>query len=127
MDDRQRRFLRNLRAFREECGFSLEEAAVRAQISVSMLSKLEAGHRKISADHWSALAEVYGRPTDDFNAEFPPPVDKAKVRAVRFMAPAWVDPDILARAAKLELELNEEQAAREELRRLKDLKGKTKK
>jgi transcriptional regulator with XRE-family HTH domain len=47
-----------LRKFREQAGLSLEEVAKRADLSKSMVSKFELGHRDLSPDAFGRLQKV---------------------------------------------------------------------
>jgi transcriptional regulator with XRE-family HTH domain len=66
VDLRVRRRLRELRLQR---GMTLEEVAVRANIDISTLSRLESGKRRLALDHLPRLAEALSVSTDDLLRE----------------------------------------------------------
>ena len=58
------RIRRRLRALREERGLSLEAVARAAGMSVSTLSRLETGKRRLAVDHLAPLARALGTSVD---------------------------------------------------------------
>jgi transcriptional regulator with XRE-family HTH domain len=66
----------NLPRFRAEAGFSLTEAARAADIDDQALRRYERGGSRMPALVLKLLAELYGRATDDFFDENPPPPRK---------------------------------------------------
>lgn len=62
IDDRVRRRLRELRL---EQGLTLQQVSERANIDISMLSRLESGKRRLALDHISGLAAALGVSADD--------------------------------------------------------------
>lgn len=54
-----------LRELRLERGMTLEDVAVRANIDISTLSRLESGKRRLALDHLPRLAEALSVSTDD--------------------------------------------------------------
>ena len=69
VDDRVRRRLRELRT---ERGLTLQQVAERASIDISMLSRLEAGKRRLALDHIPALAAALGVSADELLGPSPP-------------------------------------------------------
>ena len=76
--------MRNLRAFREECGLSQTEAADEIGILVESLRRYEQGRRGIAAKMLPRFAECYGHDIADFYLERPPPA-KLEARPVYFL------------------------------------------
>ena len=64
-DDVDLRVRRRLRELRTERGLTLEQVAVRADIDVSTLSRLESGKRRLALDHLPRLASALSVSTDD--------------------------------------------------------------
>ncbi|CAN5634800.1 XRE family transcriptional regulator [soil metagenome] len=62
VDERVRRRLRELRL---EQGLTLQQVSDRANIDISMLSRLESGKRRLALDHLPGLAAALGVSTDD--------------------------------------------------------------
>src|SRR5688572_24702958 len=62
IDDRVRRRLRELR---HEQGLTLQQVSDRANIDVSMLSRLESGKRRLALGHLPALAAALSVSTDE--------------------------------------------------------------
>jgi transcriptional regulator with XRE-family HTH domain len=62
IDERVRRRLRELR---HEQGLTLQQVSDRAKIDVSMLSRLEAGKRRLALDHIPGLAAALSVSTDE--------------------------------------------------------------
>ncbi len=62
IDERVRRRLRELRL---EQGLTLQQVSERANIDISMLSRLESGKRRLALDHISGLAAALGVSADD--------------------------------------------------------------
>ncbi len=62
IDERVRRRLRELR---HEQGLTLQEVSDRANIDISMLSRLESGKRRLALDHIPGLAAALGVTADD--------------------------------------------------------------
>jgi transcriptional regulator with XRE-family HTH domain len=72
----------NLRAIREERGWTLAEAAEKADISESYLSRLERGPRDLNARTMKRLMKAYGvKPEDIVRADDQPPPSVAEVWA----------------------------------------------
>src|ERR1700709_1340578 len=75
-DDVDLRVRRRLRELRTQRGLTLDEAATRADIDVSTLSRLESGKRRLALDHLPRLAAALSVSTDDLlrapDAEYPP-------------------------------------------------------
>ena len=69
VDSRVRRRLRELRT---EQGLTLQQAAERANLDVSTLSRLETGKRRLALDHIPALAAALGVTTDMLLGSAPP-------------------------------------------------------
>ena len=62
IDERVRRRLRELRL---EQGLTLQQVSARANIDISMLSRLESGKRRLALDHIPGLAAALGVSTDE--------------------------------------------------------------
>lgn len=62
IDERVRRRLRELRL---EQGLTLQQVSDRANIDISMLSRLESGKRRLALDHIPGLAAALGVSTDE--------------------------------------------------------------
>ena len=62
IDERVRRRLRELRL---EQGLTLQQVSERANIDISMLSRLESGKRRLALDHIPGLATALGVSADD--------------------------------------------------------------
>jgi transcriptional regulator with XRE-family HTH domain len=62
IDERVRRRLRELR---HEQGLTLQQVSERANIDISMLSRLESGKRRLALDHIPGLAAALGVTADD--------------------------------------------------------------
>jgi transcriptional regulator with XRE-family HTH domain len=62
IDERVRRRLRELRL---EQGLTLQQVSDRANIDISMLSRLESGKRRLALDHTPGLAAALGVSADD--------------------------------------------------------------
>ncbi|QXC60656.1 XRE family transcriptional regulator [Aquihabitans sp. G128] len=69
IDARVRRRLRELRA---EQGLTLQQVSERANIDISMLSRLESGKRRLALDHIPGLAAALGVSADDLLRGAPP-------------------------------------------------------
>lgn len=80
IDARVRRRLRELRA---EQGLTLQQVSERAHIDVSMLSRLEAGKRRLALDHIAGLAGALGVTADELlgNSTAPDPRVYSKPKA----------------------------------------------
>ena len=69
IDARVRRRLRELRA---EQGLTLQQVSERANVDISMLSRLESGKRRLALDHIPGLAAALGVSADDLLRGAPP-------------------------------------------------------
>jgi transcriptional regulator with XRE-family HTH domain len=80
VDARVRRRLRELRA---EQGLTLKQVSERANIDVSMLSRLESGKRRLALDHLAGLAGALGVTTDDLLGGVPPVDPRIRSKPVK--------------------------------------------
>lgn len=64
---------RNLEKFREEAGYSQAQIADLAQVPVANYARYERGENSVPAKVLKALADAYGRATDDFHDANPGP------------------------------------------------------
>jgi transcriptional regulator with XRE-family HTH domain len=69
---------RRLRELRIQRGLTLEEVAYKAQMDVSMLSRLESGKRRLALDHLPRLADALCVSTDELVRE--PTADDPRVQ-----------------------------------------------
>ena len=67
------RVRRRLRELRTDQGLTLQQVSDRANIDISMLSRLESGKRRLALDHIAGLAAALGVSADDLLAAAPPP------------------------------------------------------
>lgn len=81
VDLRVRRRLRELRTLR---GLTLEDVAIRADIDVSTLSRLESGKRRLALDHLPRLASALSVTTDELLRT--PEADDPRVRGASHTA-----------------------------------------
>jgi transcriptional regulator with XRE-family HTH domain len=81
IDTRVRRRLRELRT---EQGLTLQQVSDRANIDVSMLSRLESGKRRISLEHIPNLAAALGVSADDLLGGAPPADPRVRHRPATF-------------------------------------------
>src|SRR3954447_23786555 len=75
IDERVRRRLRELR---HEQVLTLQQVSDRANIDISMLSRLEAGKRRLALDHIPGLAAALGVTADDLLGSAPPPAPRVR-------------------------------------------------
>lgn len=106
----QPRFMRNLVAFREEAGWSRDDAAARMGITSTYLRLLEKGDRSIpSADVLSKIATAYGRSIDDLLSEAPgPAVEERRPAVIATIALSREDAALVAEQLAVALQEIEE-------------------
>ena len=80
VDARVRRRLRELRTTQ---GLTLREVAARANLDVSMLSRLEAGKRRLALDHVPGLAAALGVSADELLGPARAPDPRVRARSSR--------------------------------------------
>ena len=66
------RVRQRLRSLRHQQGLTLQQVADAAHIDVSMLSRLEAGKRRLALEHIPPLADALGVSSDDLLRDVPP-------------------------------------------------------
>jgi len=76
------RVRRRLRELRTERGLTLQQVSDRANIDVSMLSRLESGKRRLALDHIPSLAAALGVSADDLLGGAPPPDPRVRSNPV---------------------------------------------
>ena len=76
------RVRRRLRELRTERGLTLQQVGDRANIDVSMLSRLESGKRRLALDHIPSLAAALGVSADDLLGGAPPPDPRVRSNPV---------------------------------------------
>ncbi len=79
IDERVRRRLRELRL---EQGLTLQQVSDRANIDISMLSRLESGKRRLALDHLPGLAAALGVSADDLLGTEPAPDPRVRGRPI---------------------------------------------
>src|SRR4051812_26962452 len=80
IDERVRRRLRELRL---EQGLTLQQVSDRANIDISMLSRLESGKRRLALDHIPGLASALGVSADDLLGGAPPADPRVRHKPVQ--------------------------------------------
>ena len=76
------RVRRRLRELRTERGLTLQQVSDRANIDVSMLSRLESGKRRLALDHIPSLATALGVSADDLLGGAQPPDPRVRSNPV---------------------------------------------
>lgn len=77
------RVRRRLRELRTEQGLTLQQVGERANIDVSMLSRLESGKRRLALDHIPGLAAALGVTTDELLGGAHPPDPRVRSTPVK--------------------------------------------
>ena len=77
------RVRRRLRELRTEQRLTLQQVSERANIDISMLSRLESGKRRLALDHIPGLAAALGVSTDDLLGGAPAPDPRVRSQPIR--------------------------------------------
>lgn len=105
----------NLIKFREEAGFSVEQAARRAGLGETTVRAVESGRRSIpKAINLRRLVESFGHEVGHVHMEKPPAADPARIAmfALDVLDEDLVDDDLLEKGRRFAAQLNAEWAAR---------------
>jgi Zn-dependent peptidase ImmA (M78 family)/transcriptional regulator with XRE-family HTH domain len=93
--------LQRLRRAREDCGLSQIEVASRLGVARTTLVSIEAGHRRLRADEFLQLADIYGEPLDALLR--PDPAPRSLAAQFRTAAGPWPEQNEL-RASSSQLQ-----------------------
>lgn len=70
-DARYQRFLDRLRKARKEAGVTQEQVGKRLKLAQPLVSRIEAGERKIDPIEFQELCKLYGKPATYFLPDLP--------------------------------------------------------